>query len=288
VLAASGYTSADSVRLSWRAPKGVQLTYSPTGSSVAYAEVFGAAGHCATGKANLFTEDDEKPGAINRATVQPAAPGRWCFTVEILDGYQRVGGTATIWVTVPGPPPVATFYDTQDQMNGFLFHFQDGSDVSTSTATYAWKFGDPASSGANTSTQANPSHTFSAAGSYRVTETVTDAFGQSNSTTQTVDVADYPPPTAAFDDNCSSDGNCSLTDVSPFQVGFNDGSSSPDGSIVAWSWNFGDPASGAGNTDSTQYPYHAYSAPGQYTVTLTVTDEHGKQNTTAQTVYIDP
>lgn len=36
----------------------------------------------------------------------------------------------------------------------------------------------------------------------------------------------------------------------------------------AWTWNFGDPASGAANTASTQNASHAYSAPGTYTVVL--------------------
>jgi PKD repeat protein len=160
--------------------------------------------------------------------------------------------------------------------------------VSGGGVRYAWNFGDSASGATNTSAQVNPSHTFSASGSYQVKETVTDAFGQTNSITQTVDVVDYAAPTAAFDDNCSSDGSCSLSDTNPFEVDFNDSSYNNDGAIVAWSWNFGDPGSGASNTDANQYPYHDYNAPGQYTVTLTVTDEHGKQATTSQTVYIDP
>ena len=35
-------------------------------------------------------------------------------------------------------------------------------------------------------------------------------------------------------------------------------------------WNFGDPASGINNTANAQYPIHTFSAPGTYTVTLTL------------------
>ncbi len=35
-------------------------------------------------------------------------------------------------------------------------------------------------------------------------------------------------------------------------------------------WNFGDPASGFYNTAATKFPTHAFSAPGNYTITLTV------------------
>jgi PKD repeat protein len=51
-------------------------------------------------------------------------------------------------------------------------------------------------------------------------------------------------------------------------VTFNGSGVDPDGSIVSYSWNFGDgSAAGAGAA-----PTHAYAAAGTYTVTLTVTD----------------
>jgi PKD repeat protein len=38
---------------------------------------------------------------------------------------------------------------------------------------------------------------------------------------------------------------------------------------VSFSWNFGDPASGASNTSTQASPWHTFSGPGTYTVTLT-------------------
>ncbi len=61
-------------------------------------------------------------------------------------------------------------------------------------------------------------------------------------------------------------------------------SSDADGSISSFAWNFGDPASGAANSSSnaSATTTHIYSAPGNYTVTVTVTDNQGassvKQN----------
>lgn len=46
------------------------------------------------------------------------------------------------------------------------------------------------------------------------------------------------------------------------------GSNDPDGSIVSYSWSFGDSQS-----SSLANPNHTYTAPGTYTVTLTVTDD---------------
>ncbi|MFT4220199.1 MAG: PKD domain-containing protein [Microbacterium sp.] len=52
------------------------------------------------------------------------------------------------------------------------------------------------------------------------------------------------------------------------------GSSDEGGSIVSYSWDFGD---GAKSTDAN--PTHAYAASGTYTVTLTLTDDMGATNT---------
>jgi PKD repeat protein/murein tripeptide amidase MpaA len=50
-------------------------------------------------------------------------------------------------------------------------------------------------------------------------------------------------------------------------VNFTDASSDPDGTVVAWSWNFGD-----GTTSSSTNPTKTYASSGTYTVILTVTD----------------
>jgi PKD repeat protein len=59
------------------------------------------------------------------------------------------------------------------------------------------------------------------------------------------------------------------------------GSSSPDGHIVSYAWDFGDGTFGTGAT-----PSHAYSAPGPVTVTLTVTDDASA--TAITTVGVSP
>ena len=80
-------------------------------------------------------------------------------------------------------------------------------------------------------------------------------------------------PTAAF--------SYSPTDLS---VAFTDASTDSDGSVVSWSWDFGD-----GNSSSDQNPTHAYGAYGTYTVELTVTDDDGATGTASQSVTLsDP
>ena len=79
------------------------------------------------------------------------------------------------------------------------------------------------------------------------------------------------PPVASF-----------TSSVNDLQVAF-DGSASgdPDGSVVSWSWNFGDGRTGAGETASVTYP-----TGGTYTVTLTVTDNRGSTASTSSPVTV--
>jgi PKD repeat protein len=61
-------------------------------------------------------------------------------------------------------------------------------------------------------------------------------------------------------------------DYPPLEVTFDaTASSSPNGSIVSYAWDFGDGETGAGVTAT-----HTYTEKGTYTVTLTVTDSTGK------------
>ena len=58
-------------------------------------------------------------------------------------------------------------------------------------------------------------------------------------------------------------------------------SSDPDGTISTYHWQFGD-----GTGASAIKPTHTFSAPGSYTVTLTVTDNDGLINATAKTILV--
>ena len=58
-------------------------------------------------------------------------------------------------------------------------------------------------------------------------------------------------------------------------------SSDSDGSIASYAWNFGD-----ANTGSGQFVTHAFAASGTYSVTLTVTDNEGAQDSRTRTVSV--
>jgi PKD repeat protein len=83
------------------------------------------------------------------------------------------------------------------------------------------------------------------------------------------------PPTASFTANPGSGG-------APLTVSFTD-TSTDDGTINAWSWDFGD-----GGTSSLPNPSHTFTAVGDYTVSLTVTDslELSSANTATTTINV--
>jgi len=64
-------------------------------------------------------------------------------------------------------------------------------------------------------------------------------------------------------------------------VTFTDASSDSDGSIMAWSWDFGD-----GNSAAVQNPSHTYVAGGTYTVALTVTDNESGIDASSQQLAV--
>jgi photosystem II stability/assembly factor-like uncharacterized protein len=66
-------------------------------------------------------------------------------------------------------------------------------------------------------------------------------------------------------------------------VAFTDTSSDPDGTVVAWLWDFGD-----GTTSAEQHPAHVYQGADTYIVGLTVTDDDGDTDTAGRFIVVQP
>jgi PKD repeat protein len=161
-------------------------------------------------------------------------------------------------------PPIADFTYI---INDLTVSFTDTStDPDGFIVGLLWDFGD-----GTTSTEQNPVHTYSAAGTYTVTLTVTDDDGATDSVSKDITVTEPNlPPVADF-----------TYTINGMTVTFTDNSYDPDGVIVSWLWDFGD-----GNTSTEQNPIHTYAAPGSYTVTLTVTDDDGASSSVSKIITI--
>ena len=160
--------------------------------------------------------------------------------------------------TVPPVLPVSNF--STDVSSGYApckVQFTDLSEIETGIN---WDFGDGTSS-----SDRYPTHTYSAPGIYTVNLTASNGNGV-NSKTVTIDVQAVPIyPLASF--------ICNVTEgYAPLSVQFTDLSENVNGI----SWDFGD---GASSTDKN--PVHTYFATGNYTATLTVSNDNGTSSSFA-------
>jgi PKD repeat protein len=140
----------------------------------------------------------------------------------------------------------------------------------TGPYTYSWDFGD----GQSATTQEAP-HTYSTAGTFTATLTVTDSVPVTATATEKIDVSVTPSLHANINASPTS-GKAPLT------VHFS-GSASGGTPPYTYSWDFGDGQPGTG-----QYLFHIYSGPGTYSATLTVTDSVGTENITSVTIIVIP
>ncbi len=170
-------------------------------------------------------------------------------------------------VTVPPPNvnPVADFTSNCVEWT-CTFDSSSSTDSDGTIASYAWSF-----EGGGTSTAANPTHAFTANGSYDVTLTVTDNRGGTDAQTKEVAVHKNTPPVASFTVTCDE-----------LECEFNSSASTdPDGTIASLLWDFGD-----GSTSTAANPTHAYASADSYDVVLTVTDNDGGTHTDTQSVSV--
>jgi len=202
------------------------------------------------------SSSDENP------SVTYNSPGVYDVTLIVSNAAGNDTLTMTDYVVV-GTVPSTSF--TAD-VNGFEVSFTNTSTNpdNSGTATYEWDFGD-----GETSTEANPVHTYAGDGTYEVTLTVTNDCGSKAINGQITVVS---PPTAGF--SAMQTSGCE-----PFEVHFTNESSSNAASF-AWEFPGGDPA-----TSTDENPVVVYNTPGTYDVTLTVTNAAGEDATT-QTGFI--
>jgi PKD repeat protein len=178
-------------------------------------------------------------------------------------------------VTVTQPPnnaPVAAFTTTCTN-NTCTFDARTSTDEDPQSLTYAWSFGQGSGAGPVAT------RTYTAPNTYTVRLTVTDEWGLTNVTTQTVTITE-PPGNVAPNPVISTPSCLGLT------CNFSGLSSSDpnSGDTFTYRWDFGD----LGTTSTSSTPTRAFPAAGTYIVTLTTTDGWGKFNSVTRSVTVSP
>jgi PKD repeat protein len=162
--------------------------------------------------------------------------------------------TKTDYIEVNYPAPITDFQGIPTSGNiPLTVSFTDLS--SGNIDTWNWDFGD-----GTTSTDQNPEHIYTTAGTYSVTLIIEGPGGiDTLEKTEYIFVTELIP-VADFE-------GTPTTGQAPLLVSFTDLSI---GNIDTWDWKFGD-----GETSTNQNPSHEYQSSGNFTVTLEITGPGG-------------
>ncbi|HNW96905.1 MAG TPA: PKD domain-containing protein [Bacteroidales bacterium] len=172
------------------------------------------------------------------------------YSVTVTDS-SGCKATDNINVTIIGTAPNVNFSTNTGCSTEATLFSNNSSPAGTS---WLWDFGD-----GQTSTSENPSHIFSNGGNYNVKLTVYDG-SCSNSLTKETHIPYTPIPSFTVSSACINN---------PYT--FYDQSTSPEGNIISWDWDFGD-----GTVHSTDTnPTHTFTSANTYIITLTIVTDSG-------------
>jgi len=193
--------------------------------------------------------------------AESPSPPQASFTYYPLEVYVNM--------TITFDPSSSTAEGYNDYITRYEWNFGDGSPIVV-------KYGDP--------DQPPPTvtHKYISVGTYTVTLNVTDNEGLWCITSKPIIVLPPTGPKANFTWSPQYPYvNQTITfDASSCEPGWN-GTAHPE--IISYEWDFGD-----GNITATNNPKitHVYSSVGNYTVTLTITDEGGLSDSISYTIEV--
>ncbi len=167
----------------------------------------------------------------------------------------------------PVPPQAIIDAPREAEVNQEVTFNGSGSQSSSEITAYHWDFGD-----ATQASGATVTHAYANPGDYQVALTVTDANNLVNSTTWVISILERatpqppPPPTAIIIAPPTGD--------TATPVIFDGSASTSDAGITSYQWNMGNGVMLEGAVVE-----YTFLEPGNYTVTLTVTDAYGQTGT---------
>ncbi len=227
-----------------------------------------------------FLTSPGTPGSNFSYTTPIIPAGNYTVRVRGTDQHDLVTAVPpSRTVTVTQPPnnkPVAVQLDPVCTLNVCQFDARTSTDENVPTLSYTWNFGNGSGTGPN------PKRTYTAPGTYTVTLTARDQWGLvSDPVTKTVTITE--PPANVAPNPVINAPSCANLTCNFSAVGTIDPNT---GDSISYLWNFGDPNSLLNNTGTGAARSHVFTAPGNYTVTLTATDGWGDANTVTRQVTV--
>jgi len=189
--------------------------------------------------------------------------GSYTVTQTVKKGTQKDTETKTVTVTGPVAEPLKAAFDMNPSTGPapLTIQFTDQSDGDI--ISYSWDMGD-----GEQSTEENPKHIYSKAGTYTVTLTINSQSGETDQATRTVTVSGGEPSLKAGFTYAPKGG------ADPLVMVFTDTST---GDVASYRWDFGD-----GSSSTQRNPEQVYTKAGTYTVTLTVSNAAGSDTVSQQ------
>ena len=195
-------------------------------------------------------------------------PGEYQVTLALTDdsGLSNAVNEITWTIFVPDPgnmPPVADAGGDREATVGEIVRF-DGSashDDDGSILAYAWDFGD-----GQRASRESVDHAYHKPGTYTVTLEVTDNSERDNAIGKTsFDITVTNPDNASPIVPAGGDRSAFVDEIIEFDAS---ASVDTDGNLLSVNWDFGD-----GGVASGLKAYHSYREPGEYPVSVIVSDD---------------
>ncbi len=258
-----------------------RFTFSPKEPKIGETVTFdGSASYDPDGKIISYFWDFGDGETAQGATTTHAFKKASEFDVILQVTDDRGANTTlakTVRVVLPNQSPVAIFTvePLEPTVNQEVtFDASAAADPDGTIVSYSWDFGDQ-----TTGQGKIVKHRYKAAGTYKVTLTITDDKGATSSAFQNLVIKEQAlpptqPPLVTF----------SFTPTDPKvnePVEFDASGSTDDGEIVRYFWEFGD-----GETAEGQTVTHTYKTAGTFTVKLTLTDDRGAKNSLTRTLTV--
>lgn len=201
--------------------------------------------------------------------VNFSQPGTYSVTLVVRNQNGVNGVTKTGYIVVyPSPTVNFSANATTVCLPGSVQFTGTASTTVGTISEWLWDFGD-----GTTSTQQNPTHTYTETGYYNVALTVTSSNGCSRRVSKARYIRMVSGIVADFKDALPS------TCKPPFSVAFTNESSGPG--AMSYTWDFGN-----GSTDNTVNPAANFVADGDYSVQLIAQSNFGCRDTITKAIHV--
>lgn len=207
------------------------------------------------------------------------APGTYLVVVTVTDDQGAIARISRQITINSNQPPVALalkVYKGDSPLAPVtvgVAAYESFQDLDGFIASYIYDFGD-----GRVEETANGylEHVYTTPGNFTLRVSALDNKGAMISSEVSIFVRTNNPPVAAFE--------LAKMEVEAYEVFSLDAgalSSDPDGDALIYSWSFGD-----GTESSFSMPSHYYSAPGDYTISLSARDSLGGSSQTSKTIRV--